>query len=682
MSHSKNQELDSWKAVLARLRCTETTWRGTPLSGRDQDTYTEAILCNALVLVDLSNRYPGLGTRRDHVNWALSCARVDVDDLARFLTDAILLLRTISLGPDESGITWYDDFKHRLAAEYPFAGTLLGTVSEAIDLYCVRRTPGSFYPVYQFLSFLTHLSLLDLDMAEELEAEYLKNEELVQQLVLPTKFVEQMNEVMRGWLKDFRVTEETFSPKHGPGAVAELTGDRSLYSKYHFLSSDARIDYVFRKFAGLDVRTYFVPGLERDVPTSRESQIVFVPKSMRTKRVISKEPVSLMFLQQGVSAELNRYVRHHRYLRHKIDLNDQSKQRLAALEASSTRRSATVDLSAASDSVSWELVKRVFRGTSLLPFLVALRSQSTVLPSGRVVSMRKFAPMGSALCFPIETLIFACIAECTLRYVHAVSGISDYQYRVYGDDIIIPDHCFYDLEHFLRWCGFRINASKSYGGNFRFRESCGCDAYDGVDVTCMKIGRRFAAGQVASKSPSLFAGIVRMANVAHVYGFESLRWYLVDKLINGTHLIPLFSGDPDVGLYSPQPTNHRLPHRQNRNWQVEEVKATVVRTTYQDPSPVCESREEGQESGNDNPTLTTEDICYFEWLRRSCRRVHRPTTPSKGEPRWLTYDSNCDALSADFRLTVKVGTACTRLVKRWVVPSQADVPPCKTYHGV
>lgn len=57
MSHSQNQELSSWKVVLARLRRTETTWRGHVLSTLDHETYTEAILCNAMVLQDLSNRY-------------------------------------------------------------------------------------------------------------------------------------------------------------------------------------------------------------------------------------------------------------------------------------------------------------------------------------------------------------------------------------------------------------------------------------------------------------------------------------------------------------------------------------------------------------------------------------------------------------------------------------------------
>lgn len=664
MSRTTNQALSAWKVVLARLRRTETTWRGLHLSERDHRTFTEAILCNTLVLVDLSNRYPGMGAHRDHVNWAHSCVRVDVDRLAHFLTDAILLFRSLSEGSVQSGIACYADFKRQLSEEYPFTGKLLGTVSGAIDEYIAYPSGATFYPVYQFLSFMTHLSLLDLPMDQELEDEYMSNEKRLEQLALPNEhLLTEMNLVMRRWLKDFHVSDESFRPHHGPGAVAEFTKDRSINSKYHVLSSDALIDYVLGKFAGLDVRTYFPRTPRSDVPTSRESSIVFVPKSMKTRRVISKEPTTLMFLQQGVNRELSALLRRNRYLSDRIDLHDQSLQRDAALEASRTREMATVDLSAASDSVSFDLVKRVFAGTALLPYLVALRSRSARLPSGNVVEMRKFAPMGSALCFPIETLLFACICECTARYVQATSGVSDFRYRVYGDDIIVPDHCYHDLTYLLRQCGFRINGAKSYSGSNRFRESCGCDAYDGVDVTCMKIGRRFASGQVASSSPSLFAGKLDLANTAYKFGFQLLRSYIVHDLVNDTHYIPLFSGDVNVGLYSPNPTNFLSPHRWNKDWQCEEVKVAMVTT-----QEILPSEAEILKKGSYQPTLLPidvvvyDDIRYVEWLRLSQDRVHDP----HGH---YTYSSSRDAFHPDFRVGVKVGSACTKLSMRWVVPA-------------
>lgn len=679
MSRSKNRELSFWKDVLARLGCVGSTWRGFPLSKLDQATYAEAILLGTLVLNDLSSRYEGCGDVRDHVAWALNCVSTDVDRLAAFLSDAILLWRSLSEGPSVSGIASYGDFKDRLAQQYPFAGALLSPVRRAVELYVQSPSPHLFYPVYQFLNFLTHLSLVDIDLSDELEAEYKANEERLQQLSLPEPFVEQMNSVMRTWLKDFRIEANSFVPSHGPGSIAELRGDRTLYSKYQALAPDALIAYVFKKFAGLDVQTCVplergVPTLrrpkclvplERVEPTSRQSAIVIVPKSMKTKRVISKEPATLMYFQQGVARELEKFISHHSYLSRRIDFRDQALQREAALEASRTRQFATVDLSAASDSVSYDLVKRVFHGTALYPFLVALRSRSTELPSGEVVEVRKFAPMGSALCFPIESLIFACIVECTARYVRYETGVSNFQFRVYGDDIIVPDHCLYDLVIFLRWCGFRINESKTYGGPNRFRESCGCDAYDGSDVTCMKIGRRFSSRQVSPRTPGVFAGLISMANSANEYQFGLLRRYLVDKLINGTRWVPLFSGDPNVGVYSPSATNFRLPHRQNRRWFEEEVLAAMA-ITVQSQLSTLSWDDNSNTYIEGSPLPDSEELRYFETLRRTYGRTHAPFG-SNGVMR--SYCASRDAFSADFRTEVSIGSACSYLSKRWVVPS-------------
>jgi len=446
-----------------------------------------------------------------------------------------------------------------------------------------------------------------------------------------------------------------------------MVGDRTLYSKYRLLAPDALMEYVFKHFAGLDVHTY-VP-LRADVVTSRDSQIVFVPKSMRTKRVISKEPATLLYFQKGVDRAVRKYIAKHAYLRHRIDLNDQTKQRVAALEASRTRRSATVDLSAASDSVSYDLVKRVFHGTPLYPYLVALRSRSTVLPSGRKRVLAKFAPMGSALCFPVETLIFAAIVECTAQYVHATQLVHSeranevFAYRVYGDDIIVSDLCLEDLIVNLRWCGFRTNEEKTYGGSHYFRESCGCDAYDGHDVTPMRISRNFSARGITSVSPGVFAGLIDMANQAESYGFTQLRRYLVDKLINGSPFIPAFSQEVQGRLYSPTPTNYRIPHRTNRALQREEVKAAVVRNVHSQLSFLSWSDKRRQYI--EGPQLPgADDIRYFEWLRRTVVRCHMPLR-SVGK-HWYAYDESRDASSPDFASRVNIGTAGTYLTRQWI----------------
>lgn len=389
---------------------------------------------------------------------------------------------------------------------------------------------------------------------------------------------------------------------------------------------------------------------------------------MKTKRVISKEPATLLYFQKGVDRSVRKYIAEHPYLSQRIDLNDQAKQQVLALEASRTRKFATVDLSAASDTVSYDLVKRVFHGTPLLPYLVALRSRSTELPSGVVRDLAKYAPMGSALCFPVETLIFAAVVECTAQYVHATttvrseSGHSVFTYRVYGDDIIVSDLCLEDLIVNLRWCGFRINESKTYGGSQKFRESCGCDAYDGAIVTPMKISRKFSARGVTSVSPGVFSGLIDMANQAFAYKFTALRHYLVDKLIHGSSYIPAFSQDVRLGMYSPTPTNFMLAKRSNSRLMREEVKAAVV-LSQQSQLSFLTWNDHRRQFEEGPPNAGADEIRYFEWLRRTSTRVERPWLIRRG---WLHYVASRDAYSAEFRVDVHVGSAGTYLAKRWI----------------
>jgi hypothetical protein len=96
--------------------------------------------------------------------------------------------------------------------------------------------------------------------------------------------------------------------------------------------------------------------------------------------------------------------------------------------------------------------------------------------------------MGSAVTFPVETLVFlaVCLACCATKRglrVDTRSLQSLYgEVAVFGDDLIIPKDTW-DLVHkALEALGFKVNTSKSFGAG-RFRESCGVDAFRGVPVT-------------------------------------------------------------------------------------------------------------------------------------------------------------------------------------------------------
>ena len=216
-------------------------------------------------------------------------------------------------------------------------------------------------------------------------------------------------------------------PQHGPGGVAGH-GRCTLEVKYKDLTYDQRLCYAFGT-------PDWVVGPVRST-LDRISETIFVPKSFKSFRTISMEPTTLQYFQQGVWKAIDSQVRRNSYLRRRIDFHDQERNQRLAAQGSLMRDYATLDLSAASDSVSYVLVKKLFKGTWLLRYLVTTRSTKTIFPDGTFLDLKKFAPMGSSLCFPVESIIFASICEYVTRR-HHVNG----HYSVFGDDIIVPTQC-------------------------------------------------------------------------------------------------------------------------------------------------------------------------------------------------------------------------------------------------
>jgi len=144
-----------------------------------------------------------------------------------------------------------------------------------------------------------------------------------------------------------------------------------------------------------------------------------------------------------------------------------------AREASRSGSHATIDLEAASDSISYELV-RFLLPRDWFELLDSLRSPFTLV-RGKWVKLEKFSSMGNGYTFELETLIFAALAK-------ACGGVDlGSDFSVFGDDIIIPTEFASDLVSVLKFCGFSLNEKKSYLSG-SFRESCGGDFFDGASV--------------------------------------------------------------------------------------------------------------------------------------------------------------------------------------------------------
>jgi len=157
---------------------------------------------------------------------------------------------------------------------------------------------------------------------------------------------------------------------------------------------------------------------------------------------------------------------------------------------------ATIDLSEASDRVSLPLVNALFASDSvLLENILAFRSTHVKLPGGtpfggRIVPLRKYSTSGSALTFPVETLVFFILSLSAAVEVNlhrfrdlraAISSLAR-TVNVYGDDIVVPtDSCSQVMDR-LEANGLKVNRGKTFWKGL-FRESCGGDYFKGQEVT-------------------------------------------------------------------------------------------------------------------------------------------------------------------------------------------------------
>jgi len=199
-------------------------------------------------------------------------------------------------------------------------------------------------------------------------------------------------------------------------------------------------------------------------------KLMFVPKNAKTHRSIMVEPSLNSLLQKGYGTWMKR-----RLLKAGINLYDQSLNKRRAREGSMYGRLATVDLSSASDTISYELV------ADLLPFewfsaLDSARTSNVTYRGEALPPLKKFSSMGNAFTFELESLIFYALTWSVCRLEGIPPDIS-----VYGDDIICPVECIEMLEKTFSMCGFTVNRDKSYSEGV-FRESCGADYWKGINV--------------------------------------------------------------------------------------------------------------------------------------------------------------------------------------------------------
>jgi len=295
---------------------------------------------------------------------------------------------------------------------------------------------------------------------------------------------------------DRKVYNVNHVPKHGPGATADrISGNR----KFEIKQWTTRLEEYFPSAEFVVPNWGFYDGLgavdfvepDAEIPV----RVITVPKTLKTPRIIAIEPLCMQYAQQSILELLVPAIEGSKLLSNSIGFTLQEPNQHLAKSGSIFGNLATIDLSEASDRVSNLLVKRMLQNFPHLSGAVqACRSLRADVPGHGVVSLSKFASMGSALCFPIEAMVFlTIIGVAESRRLNRQMREEDYKslflrVRVYGDDIIVPTDLVPYVVHELSVFGLKVNENKSFWTG-KFRESCGKDYYDGHDVSVTYVRR-------------------------------------------------------------------------------------------------------------------------------------------------------------------------------------------------
>lgn len=556
----------------------------------------------------------------------------------------------------------YSDLAHRLASQ----AYLYGTSSfndEFIDefkdspifreyhQYYKSEDPSLFRYIYTFLTFGKKLPYIDPKFESTAFRGWLDLEEQLSTWSYDDNDLKILNRIMTSLLPPLSL--DNFYPKFGPKAVSER-GVHTRIDKVEAFQYDAVINrhilggslghYGYGEDHGL-TPARAIPNLsawgKREVTSSRTARLRFVPKDLKTARSICMEPSVLQYFQQGIWDRIENTLIDTPF-KWWIRFRDQSYNANLATFGSYTGEIDTIDLSSASDCVTLSLVKGIFPRTWQIA-MRATRSSQCFLPNGKIHKLTKFAPMGSALCFPIQSLIFASICiYAALVYQHQVTGVAlldlidqrsirraaksfkrdlegTGQFEplgIYGDDICVDRRLTDEVINILLRLGFRVNHGKSFRGSQAFRESCGAFVLNGhrVDPMYYRVDYR------GTHSASSIASMVALSNECFNRKYANLRRFLIKHLlhkrIKGIGLMarnPILFVSPDddtFGIKSDYPYN-ALRVRDNKRYQRQEWKSIGISYEWRVRDTFC----------------VTDSYSYMRWM---ASRRHASSVPVEG----------------------------------------------------
>jgi len=345
----------------------------------------------------------------------------------------------------------------------------------------------------------------------------------------------------------YKINWSEIMPSHGPGAVfpSRVPCDKSSFRSIYD-SIECYYPYA-EYFCGIpSFWEEAIVNSQDNITTCSQivAKLVCVPKDSRGPRLICVHPAEAVWVQQGHRLLIEHAIKHSPLTRSCISFDDQSKNGSLAYQSSIDREFCTLDLSEASDSISRELVRTLFG--SAFKYLDCCRATHVQLLDGSTVPLRKMFPMGNASTFPVESLIFWACVRAGIRCYYGVNCSNIY---VFGDDIIVPSRYYDGVIASLVRFGLKPNQGKCFYRGF-FRESCGVDAYKGINVTPYRIRVR------NDVTVSSLASLCDLAKRLRIAGFEDLSSFLYTRVrqrikkVFGPRFCLWLNNNPDAqGVY-------------------------------------------------------------------------------------------------------------------------------------
>lgn len=380
------------------------------------------------------------------------------------------------------------DKDSRVAFEAKFGSAFRGLSPETISI------PSVFRDVYQLLAF--QLKVKDSVSQEQQDnyiSSFLERERITSNWRPSTEsnFYRLFIKVSRylSMNLDLRQSALEKVARHGPGAVfdgSEADDKSEFRAYYEQLHTYLTGDFFFGSITSLDACL----GDRMDVHRSIVARFSLVPKDWKGPRGVFISPKEAMFAQLGID-ELLKGCISSGPASSCYNPKDQSPSRESSWIGSYCKMWSTIDLSDASDLVPFRLICKMFAKLDVRA-LACTRPTFLELPNGDLHRLRMFAPMGDGKTFAVLSFVCICCGLASMLDqdgVLAAHPVKDglirayaNKLRVFGDDIAVHTQYYERLLDNLQTLNLRVNRNKSFSKGY-FRESCGLDAYKGIDVT-------------------------------------------------------------------------------------------------------------------------------------------------------------------------------------------------------